>query len=76
MATGGPEAELDRLRQLAAGLGVEVLTIPFMPHWRIPSFIAACDAVAFLERGFPVDIDRPAVTTGSSRLRRMPDPVR
>jgi glycosyltransferase involved in cell wall biosynthesis len=61
MATGGPEAELDRLRQLAAGLGVEVLTIPFMPHWRIPSFIAACDAVAFLERGFPVDIHRPAV---------------
>lgn len=61
IATGGPEPELAKLRQMVGSLGIEVLTIPFMPNWRIPSFIAACDAVAFLERGFPIGIHRPSV---------------
>lgn len=44
-----------------AGLSDCTSIIPFQPHWRVPQFIRACDAVCFLERDFPVKIHGPAV---------------
>ncbi|NLG54800.1 MAG: glycosyltransferase [Rhodococcus sp.] len=35
--------------------------LPFLPHWRVPSFIRTCTAVAFLERDFPVAIHGPVL---------------
>lgn len=35
--------------------------LPFLPNWKVPSFIAACTAVCFLERDFPVAIHGPIV---------------
>lgn len=35
--------------------------IPFLPNWRVPSFIRTCTAVCFLERDFPVKIHTPTV---------------
>src|SRR5438445_7138419 len=34
---------------------------PFIAPWRVPAFIATCDAIAFLERDFPVAIHMPTV---------------
>lgn len=61
LVSSGPVTELERFRAMAGELGVEPLILPFMPHWKVPSFLAACDAVAFLERDFPIDIHRPTV---------------
>lgn len=63
VVTGGTSGTIDRFQEAAAALGVsgEVSLLPFMPPWKIPGFIAACDAVAFLERDFPIDIHRPTV---------------
>jgi len=63
LATGGTPYELDRLYQAASELGLsdKVSLIPFMPPWKIPGLISACDAVAFLERDFPVQIHHPTV---------------
>jgi glycosyltransferase involved in cell wall biosynthesis len=56
-------ALLEPVREAAreAGLAARTLLLPFVPHWRVPAFIRACTAVAFLERDFPVVIHRPAV---------------
>ncbi len=35
--------------------------LPFIPHWRIPSFIQSCDIVCFLENNFPIKIHRPQI---------------
>lgn len=35
--------------------------LPFLPHWKVPSFIRACTAVCFLERDFPIKIHGPVV---------------
>ena len=35
--------------------------IPVIPHWKVPEFIRACDAVCFLERNFPIKIHTPTV---------------
>jgi glycosyltransferase involved in cell wall biosynthesis len=43
----------------AAGLAAVTLTLPMLAPWRIPSFIRACHAVAFLERDFGVVQHRP-----------------
>ncbi len=45
----------------AAGLSGRTWALPFLPHWRVPSFLTACTAVAFLERDFPVVIHGPVV---------------
>jgi glycosyltransferase involved in cell wall biosynthesis len=52
-----------RLLELARELGVErhLYLLPFMPHWQIPRFIRACDAVVFLERGFPITAHTPGI---------------
>lgn len=43
------------------GLSNRVAQVPFLPNWRIPSFIRLCQAVCFLERDFPIKIHAPAV---------------
>jgi glycosyltransferase involved in cell wall biosynthesis len=35
--------------------------LPFMPHWRVPSFIRACNIVCFLERKFPIAFHTPTI---------------
>jgi len=35
--------------------------IPFIPNWRVPSFIRTCTAVCFLERDFPIKIHTPTI---------------
>jgi glycosyltransferase involved in cell wall biosynthesis len=44
-----------------AGIADRTLILPFLPHWRVPSFIRTCTAVAFLERDFPVAIHGPVL---------------
>lgn len=44
-----------------SGLDDRTWLLPFLPHWRVASFIRACTAVCFLERDFPVAIHGPAV---------------
>ncbi|MEK6300966.1 MAG: glycosyltransferase [Acidobacteriota bacterium] len=50
---------------LALELGVQkhLRVHPFIPHWQIPAFIRACDAVAFLERDFPIVAHTPTIPT-------------
>jgi glycosyltransferase involved in cell wall biosynthesis len=35
--------------------------LPFQPHWRVPSFLRSCTAVAFLERDFPIAAHTPTI---------------
>jgi glycosyltransferase involved in cell wall biosynthesis len=44
-----------------SGLGDRTWQLPFLPHWRVPSFIRACTAVCFLERDFPIPIHGPVI---------------
>jgi glycosyltransferase involved in cell wall biosynthesis len=43
------------------GLSDYVRALPFVPPWQIPSFIWRCDAIAFLERNFPITAHAPVV---------------
>jgi glycosyltransferase involved in cell wall biosynthesis len=43
------------------GLRDHVRILPFLPPWRIPGFIRACTAVAFLERDFPIAAHTPTI---------------
>lgn len=53
----------ERFGQILRYLGIAeyVRVLPFLPHWRIPSFIRACTAVAFLERDFPIPVHTPTI---------------
>lgn len=44
-----------------SGLAERTWTLPFLAHWRVPSFIRACTAVCFLERRFPVAVHAPGI---------------
>lgn len=44
------------------GLDDRTWVLPFLPNWRIPSFIRACTAVCFLERDFPIKIHAPVIS--------------
>jgi glycosyltransferase involved in cell wall biosynthesis len=44
-----------------AGIGQYIRMLPFMPHWKIPSFIRACTAITFLERDFPISAHTPTI---------------
>lgn len=61
--TNGHTSILTRWLSLVKELGLaeRVRVLPFMPHWHIPGFIRSCDAVCFLERGFPIEIHGPGV---------------
>ncbi|MDJ0837609.1 MAG: glycosyltransferase [Acidobacteriota bacterium] len=43
------------------GLEDRTRLLPFVPHWNIPNFLAACHAVCFLERDFHVKVHQPIV---------------
>lgn len=43
------------------GLDDRTWAIPFLPNWRVPSFILTCTAVCFLERDFPIKIHGPVI---------------
>lgn len=61
--TNGPQ--IDTFREAVTDLELQdqVMLLPFVPHWRVPGFIRACDAVCFLERDFPIAIHGPTVPT-------------
>ncbi|WP_245604490.1 glycosyltransferase [Nocardioides aequoreus] len=61
MMVGAEFGELLQPRLDAAGIASRTLVLPYLPHWRVPEFIRACDAVCFLERDFPVSIHGPMV---------------
>ena len=62
LSRGWQEAEF--VRQIAElGLARYVRMHPFVPHWRIPGFIRACNAVAFLERDFAIHAHTPTIPT-------------
>lgn len=42
-------------------LGAVTWLLPFLPHWRVPAFLRACDVVCFLERDFPITFHAPSV---------------
>ena len=60
MTHGSPEDE-NRLEQAIADghLEANVRRLPFLPHWRVPSFLRACNVVCVLERGFPIASHAP-----------------
>ena len=60
VSRGWQEAEFGR-RVDELGLARYVRMHPFIPHWRIPGFIRACDAVAFLERDFAIRAHTPTI---------------
>jgi glycosyltransferase involved in cell wall biosynthesis len=49
----------DRVDEL--GLGDAVFRIPFVPPWRVPEFIRACDVVCCLEQDFPIKAHAPVI---------------
>jgi glycosyltransferase involved in cell wall biosynthesis len=62
--TGGAERAIQRLTKTvlnSATLSERVRIVPFVPPWEIPHFIDLCDAIAFLERDFPIAIHGPQV---------------
>ena len=60
LGRGWQEAEFGR-KVNELGLAHYVRMHPFIPHWRIPGFIRACDAVAFLERDFAIQAHTPTI---------------
>src|SRR5262249_7929548 len=42
-------------------LAANTWLLPFVPPWRVPSFIRCCTAVCFLERNFPISMHAPVV---------------
>jgi glycosyltransferase involved in cell wall biosynthesis len=58
---GGASAEFLNPAIAQGGIAEQTTILPFMPNWRVPSFIRACTAVCFLERDFPVAIHGPIV---------------
>ena len=62
MVQGRPEEErgfaelLDEL-----DLRDRVVRVPFLPHWRVPAFLRACDVVCCLEQDFPIRTHSPII---------------
>lgn len=46
---------------LNSGIDQFTTILPFLPNWKVPSFIRAVDVTCFLERDFPVDIHGPII---------------
>jgi len=62
IAHGLPERE-KRFRDaiIEANLEDETRILPFIPHWRIPSFLRSLSAACFLERDFPIKSHVPII---------------
>jgi glycosyltransferase involved in cell wall biosynthesis len=58
---GAPQVAYLMPALVDGGLLRHTYILPFLPNWRVPEFIRTCDAVCFLERGFPVAIHGPVV---------------
>lgn len=43
-------------------LRAHVLRIPFVPHWRVPEFLRACDVACCLEQDFPITAHNPVIS--------------
>jgi glycosyltransferase involved in cell wall biosynthesis len=58
---GGPE--LERVKTHVAGklTHKQILFLPYLPHWKVPSFIRGCDIVAFLENRFWLSEHTPII---------------
>ena len=54
---------MPRVRRAIDSLGLagDVWTLPFLPHWRVPEFIRACDVIAVLEHDFPIPQHGPSL---------------
>jgi glycosyltransferase involved in cell wall biosynthesis len=62
MVQGRPEEERgfeDLLDEL--NLHERVVRVPFLPHWRVPEFLRACDVVCCLEQDFPIKAHSPII---------------
>ena len=61
--TDGHDVLTRRFREalIAAGLADRTYLLPFVPNWRVPSFIRSCATVCFLERDFPIVSHGPIV---------------
>lgn len=61
--THGMKVKEAMFHQLIAeqGLASKTWILPFMPSWRVPSFIRRCTAVCFLERNFPIVMHGPTI---------------
>lgn len=74
MVQGRPEDErafAEVLHEL--DLQEHVVRVPFLPHWRVPEFLRACDVVCCLEQDFPIRAHTPiiaqeALATGKPTL--------
>lgn len=85
LAHGQPDIEKQfRSQVLERDLLDRVLQIPFLPHWRIPSFLRSCLAVCCLEQNFPIAHHTPIIPlevllcgkclVGSTEIiRKLPD---
>lgn len=62
MVNGAVPTFLQFLDQIEEkGLVGRAVILPFLPHWRVPSFIRVCRAVCFLERKFLITFHTPTV---------------
>jgi len=61
--THGREAAEKDFLELATKLNLldNIRNLPFLPNWKIPSYIKATDAMFFLERGFDIKSHSPIV---------------
>ena len=50
---------LDQIEE--RGFAGRTIVLPFLPHWRVPSFIRACRVICFLERKFPITFHTPTI---------------
>lgn len=50
---------LDQIEE--KGLIGRTAVLPFLPHWKVPSFIRTCRVVCFLERKFPITFHTPTI---------------
>ncbi|MCD6074155.1 MAG: hypothetical protein K0Q70_1038 [Rhodospirillales bacterium] len=59
----GTERDIAAFEAHARSLKLEdrVLRLPFLPHWRIPSFIRGTQGILCLEQDFPIAIHSPII---------------
>lgn len=64
VAVGHGEAqEQQEFDALVAALKIQdhITQLPYLPNWKIPTFIKSCHAVCFLEQNFAIDFHTPTV---------------